>query len=66
MREPGQSTPSLNAAANKSLASPQVTARFSEFNVETRPTTPAEFGAYIESQMQLWSRVVKDANIKLG
>jgi tripartite-type tricarboxylate transporter receptor subunit TctC len=56
----------LNAAANKALVSPQVTARFTELNVETRPTTPAEFGAYIESQTQLWSRVVKDANIKLG
>ena len=56
----------LNAAANKALVSPQVTSRFAELNVETRPTTPAEFGAYIESQMQLWSRVVKDANIKLG
>jgi tripartite-type tricarboxylate transporter receptor subunit TctC len=56
----------LNAAANKALVSPQVTARFAELNVETRPTTPAEFRAYIESQMQLWSRVVKEANIKLG
>jgi tripartite-type tricarboxylate transporter receptor subunit TctC len=56
----------LNAAANKALVSPQVTARFAELNVETRPTTPEEFRAYIESQMQLWSRVVKDANIKLG
>jgi tripartite-type tricarboxylate transporter receptor subunit TctC len=56
----------LNAAANKALVSPQVTARFAELNVETHPTTPEQFGAYIESQMELWSRVVKDANIKLG
>ena len=56
----------LNAAANKALTSPQVTTRFAELNVETHPTTPQEFRAYIESQMELWSRVVKDANIKLG
>ena len=56
----------LNAAANKALISPQVTSRFAELNVATRPTTPAEFGAYVEAQMALWSRVVKDANIKLG
>ena len=56
----------LNAAANKALVSPQVTSRFAELNVESHPNTPAEFGAYIENQMQLWSRVVKDANIKLG
>jgi tripartite-type tricarboxylate transporter receptor subunit TctC len=56
----------FNAAANKALVSPQVTARFAELNVSTRPTTPAEFGAYVEAQMELWSRVVKDGNIKLG
>ena len=56
----------LNAAVNKALVSPQVTARFAELNVESHPNTPQEFGAYIESQMELWSRVVKDANIKLG
>jgi tripartite-type tricarboxylate transporter receptor subunit TctC len=56
----------LNAAANKALVSPQVTTRFAELNVESHPSTPDEFRAYIESQMELWSRVVKDANIKLG
>ncbi len=56
----------LNTALNAAIASPQVSARFTELNVESHPTTPAQFGAYIESQMQLWSRVVKDANIKLG
>ena len=56
----------LNAALNKALMSPQVAARFAELNIESRPNTPAEFGAFIESQMQLWSRVVKEANIRLG
>jgi len=56
----------LNTALNAAIASPQVSARFTELNVESHPTTSAQFGAYIESQMQLWSRVVKDANIKLG
>jgi tripartite-type tricarboxylate transporter receptor subunit TctC len=56
----------LNAAANKALVSPQVTARFAELNVETHQNTPDEFRSYIESQMELWSGVVKEANIKLG
>jgi tripartite-type tricarboxylate transporter receptor subunit TctC len=56
----------LNAAGNTALVSPQVTARFTELNVESHPNTPDEFRSYIESQMKLWSRVVKDANIKLG
>jgi tripartite-type tricarboxylate transporter receptor subunit TctC len=56
----------LNASLNTALASPQVSTRFADLNVESRQNTPAEFGAYIEAQMVLWSRVVKDANIKLG
>jgi len=56
----------LNAAVNQALVSPQVSARFAELNVESHPNTPEEFGAYIEAQMALWSRVVKEANIKLG
>jgi tripartite-type tricarboxylate transporter receptor subunit TctC len=56
----------LNAGLNTALASPQVSTRFADLNVESRQNTPAEFGAYLEAQMALWSRVVKDANIKLG
>jgi tripartite-type tricarboxylate transporter receptor subunit TctC len=56
----------LNAALNAALVSPQVSARFAELNIESRQNTPEEFGAYVEGQMQLWSRVVKEANIKVG
>jgi tripartite-type tricarboxylate transporter receptor subunit TctC len=56
----------LNAGLNAALVSPQVSARFAELNIESRRNTPEEFGAYVESQMRLWSRVVKEANIKLG
>jgi len=56
----------LNARLNVALMSPQVSARFAELNVESRQNTPQEFGDYVESQIQLWSRIVKDANIKLG
>ncbi len=56
----------LNAGLNAALVSPQVTARFAELNVELHQNTPQEFGAYIESQMQLWSHIVREASIKLG
>jgi tripartite-type tricarboxylate transporter receptor subunit TctC len=56
----------LNAGLNKALVSPQVSARFAELNIESRQNTPAEFGAYVEAQMELWSRVVKEAGIRLG
>jgi tripartite-type tricarboxylate transporter receptor subunit TctC len=56
----------LNAGLNAALISPQVATRFAELNIQSRPNTPEEFRAYVESQMQLWNRVVKEANIKLG
>jgi len=56
----------LNAAFNHAIVSPQVTARFAELNIESRQNSPQEFRAYVEDQMALWSRVVKEANIKLG
>src|ERR1700723_4442308 len=62
---PAEIVRKLNARLNAALISPQVSARFAELNVETRQNTPQEFGAYVEGQMQLWSRIVKDADIKL-
>jgi tripartite-type tricarboxylate transporter receptor subunit TctC len=56
----------LNAALNTAIVSPQVTARFTELNIESRQNSPEEFRAYVDDQMALWSRVVKEANIKLG
>ncbi len=56
----------LNASLNEALRSPEVTSRFEQLNVETRPNTPEEFRSFVEDQTKLWSRVVKEANIKLG
>jgi tripartite-type tricarboxylate transporter receptor subunit TctC len=56
----------LNAALNAALLSPPVSQRFAQLNIESRPNTPDEFRAYVEGQMALWRRVVKEANIKLG
>ncbi|HEV2626022.1 MAG TPA: tripartite tricarboxylate transporter substrate binding protein [Xanthobacteraceae bacterium] len=56
----------LNTALNAAIVSPQVTARFTELNIESRQNSAEEFRAYVDDQMALWSRVVKEANIKLG
>jgi tripartite-type tricarboxylate transporter receptor subunit TctC len=56
----------LNVSMNAALASQQVTSRFAELNVESHQNTPEDFRKYLESQMELWSRIVKEANIKLG
>jgi tripartite-type tricarboxylate transporter receptor subunit TctC len=56
----------LNAALNAALASPEVSTRFRQLNIESRPTTPEEFARFVNEQMKLWGGVVREANIKLG
>ena len=56
----------LNAGVNEALRSPEVTERFKQLNIDSRPNTPEEFKSFVESQTEMWAKVVKDANIKLG
>ena len=63
---PAEIVRKANAALNKALVSPEVSARFRELNIESRQNTPEEFARYVEDQMKLWSGVVKEANIRLG
>src|SRR5262249_62396063 len=56
----------LNAALNAAVKSPEVAARFEQLNIESRPNTPEEFGAFVRDQMERWGRVVKEAHITLG
>jgi tripartite-type tricarboxylate transporter receptor subunit TctC len=56
----------LNATINEAIASADVKSRFEQLNIETRANTPEEFHAFVTDQMARWSKIVKDANIKLG
>ncbi|HTV35896.1 MAG TPA: tripartite tricarboxylate transporter substrate-binding protein, partial [Xanthobacteraceae bacterium] len=56
----------LNAALNAALVSPQVSERFAALNIQSHRNTPEEFSAYVQGQMELWSRVVKEAHVTLG
>jgi len=56
----------LNGAINDAIGSDEVKQRFEQLNIETRQTTPDEFGSFVKAQMERWSKVVKEANIKLG
>ena len=56
----------LNSAINAALGSPEVKERFEQLNIDSRQNTPEEFRAFVKEQMERWSKVVKDANIKLG
>ena len=56
----------LNRGINAALRSPEVSDRFKQLNIESRQNTVEEFTAFVRQQTDLWSRVVKDANITLG
>jgi len=56
----------LNVSLNQALISPEVSARFKDLNIVSRPNTPDDFRKFVDEQMTLWSAVVKEANIKLG
>jgi len=56
----------LNGAINQAIAAPEVKERFEQLNIDSRPTTPEEFRAFITDQMARWGKVVKEANIKLS
>jgi tripartite-type tricarboxylate transporter receptor subunit TctC len=55
-----------NGAINEAISSPEVKQRFEQLNIDTRPTTPEEFASFVKDQTERWSKVVKEANIKLG
>jgi tripartite-type tricarboxylate transporter receptor subunit TctC len=63
---PASIVQSLNSAVNAALRDPNVISRFEQLNIDSRTTTPQEFRAFVQDQMALWSKVVKDANIRLG
>ncbi len=54
----------LNAEMIKLLKSPDVRDRFIADGTEPAPTTPEEFTAYIKSETDKWTRVIKAAGIK--
>ena len=56
----------LNRAINEAIGAPEVKDRFEQLNIESRPTTPEEFRAFVTDQMERWGKVVKEANIKLS
>ena len=56
----------LSAGLNAAIRQPDVMARLQALNVEVRPNAPDEFRAFVAAEMEKWSRVVREANIKLG
>jgi tripartite-type tricarboxylate transporter receptor subunit TctC len=54
----------LNKAINTGLADPGIKARFAELGGAVVPGTPADFAAFIASEIEKWGRVIKFADIK--
>ncbi|OVZ57392.1 MFS transporter [Pigmentiphaga sp. NML080357] len=55
----------LNASVQKALAKPEVQQRFKDLGAVTARTTPAEFGAFIKSEVEQWGTVVKASGAKV-
>jgi tripartite-type tricarboxylate transporter receptor subunit TctC len=56
----------LNAGMNAMHKQADVAEKLTKLNVEYRANTPEECRAFVAAEMAKWSRVVKEANIKLG
>ena len=55
----------LNAEVIKALASPDVRAKLAVQGAEPLGSTPVEYGNYIKSELDRWSRVVKQTGASL-
>ena len=56
----------LNAGLNAALATPQVSARYAQLNIQSLQNTSDVFRDFVENQMTYWGGVVKELNIKVG
>jgi tripartite-type tricarboxylate transporter receptor subunit TctC len=53
----------LNAIMNKALATPEMLQRFERAGLEVATTTPDGFHDMIKSDLQMWTKLIKDAKI---
>jgi tripartite-type tricarboxylate transporter receptor subunit TctC len=63
---PAEIVQKLNAGLNATLRQPDIIARLKSLNVDFKENTPEEFRTFITAEMEKWSRVLRDANIRLG
>jgi tripartite-type tricarboxylate transporter receptor subunit TctC len=55
----------VNAATRKVLERPASIERLAQLGAESIADTPEKFGAYIQEDFAKWTRIVKDANVKV-
>jgi tripartite-type tricarboxylate transporter receptor subunit TctC len=54
----------LNAEIVRALRSPEIQEKFRGHGATAVPTTPEEFGAFLQSESARYTKVVRDAGIK--
>ncbi len=68
MLAPAGISPPLLSRINRDVAavlrSAQVTERFGAQGLDVQPSSPAEFAAYIKSEIAKWGKVIRTAGIK--
>ncbi len=61
---PAMAIARLNRDLNAALATPEVQAKFKGFGMIPTPSTPEQFGAFLQKESALYARVVKEAGVK--
>jgi len=54
----------LNGEIARAVASPDLIARFSGLGLDPHPGTPEEMGAYLKSEIDKWSKVIRAAGVR--
>ena len=55
----------LNGEIVKAIQDPDTKARMARESADPLPSTPEEYGAYLRSELERWTRVIKTAGVKL-
>ena len=55
----------INADTNAALAYPSVKSRFEDLGAVPKGSTPAELAAFLQSEIDKWGPVIRDAQIKV-
>ena len=55
----------INEGFNRALAAPEVRDRLASIGIDALGGTQEKFAAFLQTEMRKWSKVAKDANIRV-